>query len=242
MAVRLKQLAFVVRTHGGSRPGAGRKRASARPGVAHRPRAEHHPRHPVHVTLRAGRLPASLRSTRIFPQVRGALARGSKEEFRVVAYSVQSDHVHLIVEADSRGRLAAGLQGLAIRMAKAVNRALGRRGTVWADRYHARSLTTPRAVRHALVYVLQNWKKHVPGGRGLDPRSSAAWFSGWRNAKPTPPASSPVATARTWLARWGWRRHGLIDVREGPRSPANAAASRLRKAGISHRPSVSWVP
>jgi hypothetical protein len=183
-----------------------------------------------------------LRSPRVFAEVRRALARGSKEDFGVVAYSVQSDHVHLIVEAESCRHLAGGLQGLAIRIAKTVNRVLGRKGAVWSGRYHARALTTPRAVRHALVYVLQNWKKHVPGARGLDPRSSAAWFSGWRNVKPTPPASSPVATARTWLARWGWRRHGLIDVREGPRSPANAAASRLREAGISHRPSVSWVP
>jgi hypothetical protein len=48
------------------------------------------------------------------------------------------------------------VRGLAIRVARAVNRALGRRGRVFADRYHARALTTPRAVRHALVYVLMN--------------------------------------------------------------------------------------
>jgi REP-associated tyrosine transposase len=213
-----QQLAFVLRTHGGARPGAGRPRVAARPGIPHRPRAPHDPHHPVHVTLRAAPLPVSLRSTRVFPAVRGALVRASRASFRVIAFSVQADHLHLVVEADARRRLATGVQGLAIRVAKAVNRALGRRGTVWAERYHARALTTPRAVRHAFVYVLQNWRKHRPAAHGLDPCSSAAWFAGWRNVPRHPAAPwSPVAMARTWLARFGWRRHGLLDEREAPR-------------------------
>jgi REP-associated tyrosine transposase len=218
MPRRPQQLAFVIRTHGGARPGAGRPRVASRPGVPHRPRAPHDPRHPVHVTLRAAPLPVSLRSTRVFPAVRGALARASRAAFRVIAFSVQADHLHLVVEADARRRLATGVQGLAIRVAKAVDRALGRRGAVWAERYHARALTTPRAVRHAFVYVLLNSRKHRPTTRGPDPCSSAAWFAGWRNVRRQPEAPwSPVAMARTWLARWGWRRHGLIDDREAPR-------------------------
>ncbi len=153
MAHRARQLAFVIRTHGGARRGAGRKRVAPRPGVPHRSRAPHHRHHPVHVTLRAGALPASLRAAAVFPAVRGALARASREAFRVLAFSIQADHVHLVVEAESTHRLTRGLQGLAIRVARAVNRVLGRRGVVWSDRYHARALTTPRAVRHALVYV-----------------------------------------------------------------------------------------
>jgi hypothetical protein len=71
-------------------------------------------------------------------------------------------------------------------VAKAVNRLLRRHGALWGDRYHARQLETPSEVRRALVFVLQNWKKHVPGARGLDPRSSAAWFDGWQT--PPPPS------------------------------------------------------
>jgi hypothetical protein len=135
-----------------------------------------------------------------------------------VHFSVQRDHVHLIVEADAPRRLARGIQGLAIRAAKACNRALGRRGAVWSDRYHARRLPTPREVRNALVYVLANVKKHFPDAKGMDPRSSARWFDGWRRAVADPEKPSPVARARTWLARVGWRRHGLIDVEEAPRA------------------------
>ena len=104
-----------------------------------------------------------------------------------------------------------------IRIAKAVNRVLGRAGAVWGDRYHARVLTTPRALRHCLVYVLQNWRKHCPGARGFDPRSSAPWFSGWRHAVGPPPRPAPVAAPRTSLARVGWLRHGRLHVDEAPR-------------------------
>ena len=104
-----------------------------------------------------------------------------------------------------------------VRIAKAINRTLNRRGTVWADRYHSRMLSTPREVRHALVYVLQNWRKHLRGVRGVDPRSSGAWVTGWRSAIDIPSERPLVATARTWLASVGWKRHGLIHINEGPK-------------------------
>jgi putative transposase len=149
--------------------------------------------------------------------VRAAFAQASTKRFRVLHFTVQRDHVHLILEGDACCDLTRGIQGLAIRVAKAVNRALGRHGKVWDDRYHLRALATPREVRHALVYVLQNWRKHLHAVRGLDPRSSAAWFTGWRSSVTVPPGQSPVARARTWLASVGWRRYGLIGFDEVPR-------------------------
>jgi hypothetical protein len=130
--------------------------------------------------------------------------------------------VHLIAEAEHGRALSGGVRGLAIRLARAVNRTLGRHGQVFADRYHARALTTPRAVRHALVYVLMNFKKHLKTAKEIDPCSSAAWFTGWRAPRKTaaigPP---PVAGAHSWLARIGWRRHGLIGPDERPRGRAS---------------------
>ena len=173
----------------------------------------------MHATLRAVHGLGSLRARPIVFAVQRALSRASSADFRLVEFSIQSNHVHLIVEAESRRSLALGLRGLAIRVALAVNRLLGRRGAVWAERYHARALTTPRAVRHALVYVLMNFRKHHGPGRGLDPCSSAPWFEGWKAVRPSYPAEPrPIARARTWLAAVGWRRHGLIALTEGPRA------------------------
>jgi len=169
------------------------------------------------VTLRACEALPSLRRDDVFAVARTAFSKTSKGRFRLLHYSVQRDHVHLLVEGDGVGELRRGIQGLAIRVAKAINRAIGRRGKVWWDRYHARPLATPREIRHALVYILQNWKKHLTGVRGLDPRSSAAWFAGWRTSIVAPAGRPPVARARTWLATVGWRRYGLVAIEEAPR-------------------------
>src|SRR5436309_2602821 len=144
------------RTWGGCRAGAGRKLTPGRrPSVPHRARPAHTAAHPVHVTLRSGRAVRCLRAGRVFPAVLGALGAASHEGFRILHFSVQDDHLHRIVEADDTRALGRGLRGVTIRVARAVNRALGRRGAVWGDRYHARALTTPRAMRHAMAGVLE---------------------------------------------------------------------------------------
>jgi putative transposase len=168
--------------------------------------------------------------------VRRAVAAVPGPSFRVLHFSVQHDHLHLLVEADRAAGLARGCQGLAVRLAKAINRALRRRGTVFGDRYHARWLRTPREVRNALVYVLQNFRKHIAGARRLDPRSSAAWFGGWRVSAPRPPGPAPVRSPRTWLARVGSLRHGRIDVREMPRPSSRTSTRRPRSLRIASVP------
>jgi REP element-mobilizing transposase RayT len=192
------------------------------------------------VTLRA-RI-AQLRTQFVFPTIQLALLRATRrdsERFRVVHFSVQHNHVHLLVEASDRRALSSGMSGLAIRIARYVNDLLSRRGRFWTERWHGRALNTPLEVRNAIVYVLSNARKHarVPLPAGMDPYSSARWFDGWRDftaesGVPPPffeapkwrdnddpneqPASADFAS-RTWLCRIGWRRHGLIASAESPK-------------------------
>ena len=127
-------------------------------------------------------------------------------------------HIHLVVEAATTRSLSAGLRSFTIRIAKRLNRLLLRRGRVFADRWHFRALTTPRAVRHVLVYVLANAKKHgADRGFSIDPCSSAAEFSGFREPLPRAPPKPSVSLPRTWLLASGWKRHGLISIHEQPR-------------------------
>jgi hypothetical protein len=146
-----------------------------------------------------------------------------RSRFRLVHYSVQSDHVHLVVEATSARDLACGLKSIAARFARAVNRVWHRTGAVLADRCHVHVLKTPREVRNAIAYVLLNARRHIAkAGRALprvawiDPASSGKWFAGWRT--PPPPVRDPPAVAPpgTWLLSVGWRRRGLIDPGEVP--------------------------
>ncbi len=171
---------------------------------------------------RAG-LPSFRRDRLVLAAVKGAIAEGHKPAFRVVHFSIQSNHLHLLVEARDTEALSLGMQGLTVRMAWAVNRALGVRGTVFAERYHARELKTPRETRTALLYVLQNWMKHGRGP-GHDPCSSARWFDGWSLRAPTSPDPPIVAAPRTWLVTLGWRRHGLLRGEERPRLTHDAEA------------------
>jgi REP element-mobilizing transposase RayT len=187
--------------------------------------------HAVHITLRITRGIESLRGSSMFRAVRAALAAGRERfGFRLVHFSVQRDHLHLLAEASNRRALSRGLQGLSIRVAKAVNRRLRRRGRVFGDRYHARILKTPREARSALRYVLLNGRKHERGPsripRGyIDSCSSAAWFDGWNRprqlcfgaaASAAAVMRIPVTPARTWLLRVGYKRAGPLDPDEAP--------------------------
>jgi REP element-mobilizing transposase RayT len=206
---------------GGYRPGAGRPR-SGRAGVPHRKRPTFAMRFPVHVTLRARFGLPSLRLAATRGVLIAAIAAG-RDRFgcRIVQYSIQPNHVHLVCEANDRVSLSRGLRGLLIRMARGFNRVHGRRGPVWAERYHARILRTPREVRTVLAYVLGNWRHH--GGERyplgcIDPCSSALWFDGF--VETVLPASAcsvaPVVPARTWMLSVGYRRYrGRISVDEG---------------------------
>ena len=216
------------------RRGAGRKRSPGRrPSVAHRARPRLDARHPALITLRARCGVDWLRTPRAYRALESALGAASRDSFRVVHFSVQTDHVHLIVEADSADDLSHGMRGLAIRCALAVNRVTGRRGALWGDRYHANALRTPRMVRNALVYVLANARKHLRVRRGIDPCSSARWFDGFRDAgNASAPIGAPaMCGARTWLLRTGWRRHGLLSTDEGPVRGRGTARSRRPAPG-----------
>jgi REP element-mobilizing transposase RayT len=178
----------------------------------------------VHVTLRCVDGVSGLRECPADPMIEDALRAASRGDFRLVHFSVQDNHLHLIVEAADREALSRGMQGLAIRCARAINRALGRRGRVWGERYHARPLRSPGEVRRGLVYVLQNWHKAVTGADWLDPQSSARRFDGWRGPRPVwsvpPPGTVRVVRpARTWLMTTGWKWLGLIGFDERPAAP-----------------------
>jgi REP-associated tyrosine transposase len=198
-----------------------RKRLSSN-AVPHRRRPEHKGRNPVHVTLRGAWGLPSLREQVIFFEMRRALGRSARSWFHIVHFSVQADHVHLLVEASDKASLSRGIMGVAIRMARAVNRVLKRHGNVWSERYHSRALKTPREVRNGIVYVLMNKQKHSSKTMGLDPCSSASLFDGWKVPPSVAPPRetserNPVEPPATWLLRSGWRRHGLIGRDERPK-------------------------
>jgi REP element-mobilizing transposase RayT len=178
-----------------------------------------------------------------------------RNAFRIVHISIQRNHVHLIVEAQHKMALSRGMQAFQISAAKHLNRAVSlksiraafgakwrsdaryraamrdrRRGTVFPDRFHQEIITSPKQARHALAYVLNNWRKHREDRVGLaatwkvDPFSTGVQFDGWKerasaltymNYRDTYQPMF-VYLPKTWLLYEGWRKHGLISFDEVP--------------------------
>lgn len=217
-----RQLPLSLPTWGGKRKGAGRKPVGKKAGVPHRSRPALASRFPVHVSLKVRRGLGSLRSPKGYDVILEALvavAKRKDEGFRVCHHSVQTNHIHFIVEARDALALSRGIQGLSIRIARGLNRLFGHTGRVFADRFFSRILRTPREVRACLAYVLNNAQRHRRRRESeglpweLDRYSNAATFDGWRS-KPAsyvrilgPP---PVVPPHTWLLSKGWRRWGLL--------------------------------
>lgn len=212
--------------HGGERDGAGRKLAPGkRRRVPHRDRTHAFDK-PTHVTLRLADDIPNIRERGLYLVIEDALrAACDRFGFRLIEFSAQGNHLHLIVEADTRVALSRGMQGLVIRVARAINRHLGRTGKVLPDRFHARDLGTPTEVRNCILYVLNNARHHAKdrGARWprrlVDPFSSATWFTGWSEPIESkrhlgPP---PTTTPETWLLLKGWRKLGLLSPAATPR-------------------------
>ncbi|HEX7842955.1 MAG TPA: transposase [Kofleriaceae bacterium] len=225
---------------GGKRRGAGRKPKRPRAAERHAARPEFKSYHALHVVLRIVPAVGSLRRRKMYKAMREAsITAALRERFRIVHISLQRTHVHMLVEAENKAALARGMQGLQISAARNINTALGdgvrrRRGRVFADRYHLEVITSPTRARHAIAYVLSNWRKHGEDREGLpstwlvDPFSSGILFPDWQELQdkawmwPIRETYDPLVVfrPRTWLLSEGWKRAGgPISARDVPSQP-----------------------
>lgn len=218
--------------HGGYRKGAGRKstRTDGRSCDPKKRRRCFRGRRPVMVTLRACSGVPNLRQAPLMKRLRKAmlLLKHARKDFRVVHYSIQSDHVHMIVEADDNEALGRGMQAFGIRMAKAVHKIFGTRGKVLETGYHADFLRCGRQAWNGLRYVLLNYRKHTRG-RGkpqLDYFSSMHCLDGLRG----PPLEASWETGEQEVSKpststllEAFRRFGPIDPSDVPGRPFSQA-------------------
>jgi putative transposase len=186
----MKQMALKIPRWGGKRKGAGRKPNGEKAGVLHLTRARVK-KGPVHVNWRMRLGTWNLRQAKCFKVIKAAIGV-ARDRFgmRINHFSVQGNHIHFIVEAENNDALARGMQGLGVRIAKALNRVMKKRGKRLADRYHSHVLRTPTEVRHAVRYVLKNHLKHLDSAQ-------IGWvddFSSEKHAAVTMPAA-------TWLLK-----------------------------------------
>ncbi len=235
MRKRHKQEELRFSKKGGKRKRAGRPAKGPRPSERHKRRTAFKASEPVHVVIRATPEVGNLRRRDIYHACRRALVTTFKQDTcRIVHISIQGTHIHLLVEAENRMALARGMQGFQISAAKHINAAISnkrgarRHGSVFPDRYHVEIITSRRRARHALAYVLNNWRKHkehrtrLLENHRVDPFSSGPSFEGWRDlgealdVLPDSYQPLPVWCPKTWLLAEGWKMYGLIATTETP--------------------------
>src|SRR5947209_9630607 len=173
--------------------GAGRPKQGKYASQEHKKRPKLSGREPVLVTARIRKGASSLRRGAVYHAIRRALRKViARSDFRVVHFSIQANHLHLLAEADNQRALSSGMQGLLISAARNINRAWKRSGNVFPDRYHERVIRTPQQCRNAIRYVLNNWRRHredfagAPSNWTIDPFSTAISFRGWRELEHRP--------------------------------------------------------
>ena len=177
---------------------------------------------PVHVTMRIRAGLPNMRTPRAYRVLERAFRKGNEREgFRLVHYAVLSNHLHLLVNAEDKRSLAKGMQGLAVRIARALNKHWRRKGTVFFDRYHSRVIKqTVYQIKKVLRYVLQNARKHglsLPKGEA-DPYSSARWFRWDQSREMKRPLRSPPVARPLCFSTDVSLMHGLdINDLPGPR-------------------------
>jgi putative transposase len=227
-------------------------------GMPHEKRPALRANEPIHITIRVDEEVGWLRTRDAYMAIReAAIVVLKREDFRIVHLSIEGTHIHLLVEAENRRALSCGMRAFEGSAAKHLNAAFSkaggwwerkraarlgqalpvrRKGRVFADRYHETVITKPKQARHALAYVLNNWRRHREDrserARGwlIDPFATGWAFDGWKERADTPFAFKvrhtykpiPVWLPKTWLLREGWRRHGLIGLREVPGPKAGA--------------------
>ncbi|MCA8981394.1 MAG: transposase [Planctomycetes bacterium] len=217
------------RTHGGRRKGAGRPKRKS--GVAHATRERVSRHDPRIVTIKLAEGLPWLRESLEARALTYCIREAQRPDFRIVHYSIQRDHVHFTVEADSKNALSNGMKGLNSRIARTLNMIWRRTGRVFRECFHDRVLKTLREVRNALVYVLNNHLKHGtlydPCGMTGEPDvfSSGRFFDGWAGRPPDSEAGSDgaIVVRGGWKLSCGWkRRYRAITLDAAPRSGAAA--------------------
>ena len=126
----------------------------------------------LHLTIKVRSNKADIKSKKILKALHHAIKRARLKKLRVIHYTLEFNHLHLLIECESHKTLHQGMQAFGISLSKAINRIKKLKGTVYKHRYHLKKLATRRELKNALHYIFNNGKKHKRTNSILDPYNS----------------------------------------------------------------------
>jgi REP element-mobilizing transposase RayT len=117
----------------------------------------------------------SLLDPRIAHLVEDTLLRFDRERYRLHAWSIMPNHVHVIAAPNSARTLSSIVHSWKSFTASKANAIPGRKGAFWAPEYYDRAVRDERHYDNAIAYVAMNPVKAGLCALAEDWRFSSAW-------------------------------------------------------------------
>lgn len=143
--------------HGGRRPKCGRKRLKSK-GVSHRSREQVTGRDLLHINFK---YKTYVRSDAFYEVFKRGIKNSARFDFKILSFSIESNHIHLIAEAGNSDNLTLGMKSLTCTLSKGLNLIKNTNGKTQIERFHLHILKNPQEARNAINYVLFNHEKHT---------------------------------------------------------------------------------
>lgn len=147
------QLSLINRKGGGRRPKHDK-------GIRHIKRPEIKRLTSLHLTVKILKDKAGIKNKQTLALLKHAILKARKKGLRIIHFTLEYDHVHLLVEANDNEVLGRGMMVFGVTMAKGINRLKSIKGTVYKHRYHFRKINSPRELKNVLHYIFNNGIKH----------------------------------------------------------------------------------
>lgn len=143
------------------------------PGIRHSSRMKFSKLTSFHLTIKVRENKADIQSKKLLKALHHAIARARLKNLKVIHYTLEYNHVHLLVETNDHRILHAGMQALGISFSKAINKVKSLKGHVYKHRYHQRKIGSARELKNVLLYIFNNGKKHKRTNKRIDLYNSA---------------------------------------------------------------------
>jgi REP element-mobilizing transposase RayT len=152
--IRKNQQLTLINSKGAGRP------AIHDVGIRHRERPKLTRLSSLHLTVKINRIKADLKNKSTLKVLKRAICNARKKGLRVVHFSLEYDHIHLLIESPNNSTLGRGMQSLGVTMARGINLFKKSEGGVYKHRYHFRKISSSRELKRVMHYIFNNGVKH----------------------------------------------------------------------------------
>jgi REP element-mobilizing transposase RayT len=152
--IRKNQQLTLINSKGAGRP------AIHDIGIRHRERPKLTRLSSLHLTIKIKRIKADLKNKSILIVLKRAIYNARKKGLRVIHFSLEFDHVHLLIEAPDNFILGKGMQSLGVTLVRGINKLGQTSGEVYKHRYHFRKINSTRELKVVMNYIFHNGVKH----------------------------------------------------------------------------------